>query len=795
MEYELISLDIWDTTLRRNCYHTESKYGLAKYVLLKYREQLKTAYRDFFPRDLVEVRLYCEKLVANESTSKGLDDEYEGKKVMQLWIRKIMEDISREIEKVWIEEFIDFELNHEIYISYLDHQIVKRLKKKKFKRLIFLSDYYMDCKYIEAILNQYKDQICFEEGMVSSECGYNKKSGRLYEQASRRYGIKPQKHLHIGDNRLSDMKRAKEKGIQVERHRSFSEWKNRISHRINYLVREKGHGKSTFGIKRLLQQATSDLHRELKKEDYYKLGMKDSLYYISFVCGVIEKALQNNVETVYYFTREGAFFKKIHEKIVENNVFGFEVPKAELLEISRMASFAPSVEKCAIADMSRLWSQYPHQSIEALFRSLNIDENPFFSYFEKHGLGDTKKVINQIQKDERILALFADEKFQEEMNRILENKRTLLKQYLKQKGIEGDEKRVFVVDIGWRGSIQDNLAILFPNIQWMGYYMGVFRPYYRTPQNAVKFGYLVSDDQRNDIWHLRHPYPLEMYTNSNKGSVIGYCEKQGKVEAVRKPYQGEEKIFNKYLGNYQQGVLASVKAYGKVIRTHAITAEELKPNAVEVLTKMMSRPKKKTARPFFELVYNSVYGDGKLEAIYDRQSFFQLIRSSLFRKKFVENFLEGIEQSHWPQGYLALQGFGFLNRLYNSRAREMYRFYSVPTVLKRSERIKWHESGFSKEQLADQWQIEDVIDHEKWFYIRGEFAIEKEYINDELSVLIRKSKLYFTVEKATSNESAGWFSFEGKIIDDEFLRSAEKAEVLIVNRSREVMEIFSIRQG
>lgn len=45
MFYKLLSLDIWDTVLRRKCASDEDKMATAGYITLKYYNELRPEYR------------------------------------------------------------------------------------------------------------------------------------------------------------------------------------------------------------------------------------------------------------------------------------------------------------------------------------------------------------------------------------------------------------------------------------------------------------------------------------------------------------------------------------------------------------------------------------------------------------------------------------------------------------------------------------------------------------------------------------------------------------------------------
>ena len=73
--YELISLDIWDTILRRDCHPDAIKVETATVLLEQRGDLLKEEYRS--ARALFRLRQTVERDLGQQSTAQGFDDEYE----------------------------------------------------------------------------------------------------------------------------------------------------------------------------------------------------------------------------------------------------------------------------------------------------------------------------------------------------------------------------------------------------------------------------------------------------------------------------------------------------------------------------------------------------------------------------------------------------------------------------------------------------------------------------------------------------------------------------------------------
>lgn len=788
MGVKLLSLDIWDTVLRRRCHPDESKFGVAKYILLKYYTLLKNEFKTALPHDLVKIRYLCEHNLAIGNREKELDDEYQIYEVFDLWIEKIMVELIDKKKSILLDELIAIELNHEMYISYMDPEICKRIKKNQYDKLIYISDFYMNKQHIDELINRYADQIQFDGGFVSSDYNVNKKSGRLFYEAQKGYGVVPKKHTHIGDNRLSDFKCPRKLDIQAQRYLPFKQHILQYTHKVNYYLRSKINQKFAKKLFGHFKKVNAELKNIKTNDIYVDLGIEHAFYFVMYIVAVIEAAIREDVDKIYYFTREGEFFKQIHDAIEQADVFGFPIPKSELLEVSRMATYGPSIQEISIDGMMRLWAEYPNQSLDAFFKSLNINIEEYRSYLIKHELHDIHQPLNEIYKHKTIVDLFQDDMFIQEIDIEIKKKRRLFLKYLDQKGIYTNIEKIFVVDIGWRGSIQDNIALLFPNTEVVGFYMGLFRPYYKKIPNSRKIGFVSSNNKENYLWYFRHPYSLEVYTNSNNGSVVGYIETpDSKIKAIRNNYNKEDIVYDKYVKRYQQGIILTIPILGQMIRTYSFLTDELTTYTMESLKKFVVYPNKKLTKPYFELVYNSVYGMGKMEVM-KRKIGVKLIVKSLISPNKIKKLINFIEDSHWPNGLFMSYHLFIVNWFYNKLAKRMYDYYSCIHPLKCSNRIKLSVVSFQNINANIFYEREEVVVDYNCLYIRGNVVIPEELM-DEYKILIKleeknKSCFFETFELVKNTQGAKrHVCFEVKIRLSESIDKSQPC-IIILNRKK-----------
>ena len=233
---------------------------------------------------------------------------------------------------------------------------------------------------------------------------------------------------------------------------------------------------------------------------------------------------------------------------------GVELPDCDTIEVSRMGTFSASLKEFSIPELLRLWSQYRVQSVKALFKTLAIDITPYTEFMGKYDINIEENIVEP-WFDLRIQNLCNDKDFTSKIQVELDRKREELLQYFKEKkNIVNDDKPMFTVDIGWRGTIQDNLAHIFTNKMVGGYYLTLYDFYHLQPNNSYKISFIddrkIRDNEVACIITL-----LEWIYNPGTGSVIEY--KQG--EAIRKAKTEETDIVKKYIKPLQEGMFAGAE--------------------------------------------------------------------------------------------------------------------------------------------------------------------------------------------------------------------------------------------
>ena len=440
------------------------------------------------------------------------------------------------------------------------------------KTIIITTDIYLNKETVFQILDKcgYTN---YNYLFVSSEYGQMKADGSLYDTMIKTTNIPAQMIIHIGDNKKSDYIMPRRKGIASIL----------IDGKINHLTYDN-----------ILDYSSDEsnywkifTNNHLRDKGYfYNTGYEcfGPLLY-GFVKWIIKKIEEDNIEKVFFLSRDGEIIKKVFDSIYSGNA------KSQYLLVSRRALLIPSfrIHKHTTDFINAYHFPYMFTA-EALCRMLGcedsdkindiIDETYSKGYVFYRDTIREDKVFESIF--ERVLAKQKD---------YIENQYCMLNAYLAQEEFCG---RVAIIDIGWYGNMQKNLSALTDsfkiNADIKGYYVAM-APSEELSLRRDMEGYLF-DAFHNQQYHAKellfNPV-FELLFTGTHGTVLDYY-----YDSKVKARQGEFEIKNgdslNLIREYQCGAIdfcrdAEDKAIKKEIDTeyviNKIFKQFLRPNLTD----------------------------------------------------------------------------------------------------------------------------------------------------------------------------------------------------------------------
>ncbi len=604
--YKLRTIDVWDTLLRRDCHPECIKLATAQHLFLGWVNHLKPEFGDGW--GLYKARLEAERTLAEQARAGGKDNEYEITQVLTQWAKAVF---ARTVPVGLPTRLAEFELSVEITRSYADPDISDFLNSYKAEKTMFLSDFYMSAEMLRRLLASKGLDSLVSEGLSSCDVGLNKRSGQIFRHVHARHAISPEQHVHIGDNEWSDVASPRALGMNALHYLPEPTHTERLARERLFSSREALFDHLRAECSTLIENATKGLSAQ--QAVALGLGVQAAPLFIGFALWIAEQTIQQKLDRLYFFTREGEFFRKVFCALFPHNrLFGHDLPPTDILAVSRLSTFAASMTDGSIQEMSRIWSLFKVQSISGLFVTLGLDIGKFSVMLDTLGLKETD-VFSNPEKSPELRRLFETPSFAESLKSALASQAVLLQSYFKQSGLKGGG-RLGVVDIGWRGTIQDNIALLMPDAHFHGMYLGLRRVINTQPSNVSKAAYGLDENCCSEFSALFTNFAvMELLCNSPFGSVVGYYTSgDGQTIPQHHVDQQENAGYGEFVAPFQEGVLLAAQHWQSYIERYVVSSNELHAMALQVWDTLRRAPVEGLVDVYLRTPQHDIFGYGEI---------------------------------------------------------------------------------------------------------------------------------------------------------------------------------------
>lgn len=366
-------------------------------------------------------------------------------------------------------------------------------EKIKGKRVYLVSDFYMPRVFFVKILEKLDVLNLFDGIYISSEVGLRKSTGSLYSFILDDLNVEASDVVMIGDNKHSDYKMPKAKGMTAVH----------------------------LEVKTNLKTAklNSDLMSIFEK-NLCKIPLSNYAYTIYlFMYNILQYVEKNHVQDLYFCSREGEFLKRLFDAYILKRGKS-DIVNTHYILVSRQATFVPSLN----VDIKKEYFITLRRTVN------NISIRDFLDILGL-SVGDlgadygVDKIIPDFFNSSEFSELRVDNKFSKVYTSKVLSERREFESYLKNIGISINSDTLTLVDIGWRGTIQDNIYNFFDGkLKINGLYYGLEGSQV-TDLNNRKYGLVYSDvpvkDKYFDIFTANHRM-LERILYASHGSARGY---------------------------------------------------------------------------------------------------------------------------------------------------------------------------------------------------------------------------------------------------------------------------------
>ncbi len=333
--------------------------------------------------------------------------------------------------------------------------------------LVLVSDFYLSEACFVDVLKALGLDSFFPQVYVSSSRGKSKGAGTIYPQIAHDFQCSPEQMLMIGDNPHADIAMARQFGmptLQVLRP---------ILNPLSASSRQEG-GDGKNGLAANL--------KNLPLQGHFS-EMACSLWL--FTHRLFQELWQNGRRDVFFLSKEGEFLQKLFSTY-QLEIFGAEKIRSHYLLASRKATFLPSLRPLDQEDFLRLFAHYRDISIRDFLLSLNF-ETLWVDRLCRQRAFDCSERIFDLRNRPEFHDLISLPLFRQEYEKRRAEQRSRFIDYLRSFKVDYGKDGLCLVDVGWKGSIQDNIYhILDRAVQIQGYFIGSYHATERYENNRKK---------------------------------------------------------------------------------------------------------------------------------------------------------------------------------------------------------------------------------------------------------------------------------------------------------------------
>ena len=250
-----------------------------------------------------------------------------------------------------------------------------------------------------------------------------------------------------------------------------------------------------------------------------------SLYY--FIHHLFEQAIRDRRDTLFFCSKEGEFLRKLFMSYQEIR-FGRQVIASRYLIVSRKATYICSCRPLDDEDFGRLFVHYRDLSLLEFLQSLNFSEEKSRALCAELRLEPLARRHN-LQAHPDFHALIGSSLFSTSYETHRDSQRRNFFHYLASFGSDFDKDGLALVDVGWKGSIQNNIYLaLDGKVRVAGYYIGLLSPTDLHETNEKK-GILFFDVPVHSPYiHVfnNNRSLFEMVLGASHGSADGYFSRK-----------------------------------------------------------------------------------------------------------------------------------------------------------------------------------------------------------------------------------------------------------------------------
>ena len=539
MNKKVILVDFFDTIIRR-------KICQSKLIKLWAEDLSKELKCSLSSSDIYEARKSAEICLYNYYKWKA---DYE---ICALEVYSYLFDIlvSKKClvytyKNEFIEKARDCEIKLEKKVQVLNDDLVKRLYKFKRngKKIICVSDHHFGKNVLSSYLKNLNVNDLIDKFYVSADFGATKIRGGLYKIVLEKEKLVPEDCIMIGDNKIADIKNAK-----------------------NFQIKTKkvGYKKSKKLFKIVCLNGKKEILKIFKT---YKRSIFSNysilLYY--FCEKLYLYAISYKISKLLFFSREGEFLLKLFNEFQEK--FQKKI-NTEYVFVSRSSLYCASLKDIKIENFDLIFNITKDYSVFEFCKAIGFSNQEI----ERLNIKNKFKTIENFPDSRIFTDLISDENFLSIYNLRRKQQAEYINFYFKH--LMGKQKTAFV-DVGWRGTMQDLLLTIL-NKNLVGFYYGIDTSKavcdFNIKEGLVFSTITIKNDKIQKALMFRS-FNLEYVLKASHGRVVSYEKKNNLIIPILAE-DGSAQEFKKFVKPLQEDIFNKFKLIGAFFEKQFLLEEE-----------------------------------------------------------------------------------------------------------------------------------------------------------------------------------------------------------------------------
>lgn len=451
---QLHTFDVFDTLIRRKTLEPKSIFFK---VQLEMRQQKELLFPSYIVENYPAVRHQAEfdlRDIYKKTTIERDTDKIE----ITLWelLKRLQENYGLDDKQITF--LYNAEINAELEsVDPIDSKITEFFDLvEQGQDVKLVSDMYLPKKIVKQMLC--KADLRFEDYdlYLSSEIGYQKSTGKLYEYVFFDCDYQYSKWVHHGDNNHADGVVPRKYGIETINHDmdTFIEFEHNLINNVPEHYKWDAYQLVTAMQRyrwKLVDESTMTFNQNL----YYSFAYIGSAF-VPYVDWALKHAIKQGYKTVYFISRDGYYLKEIADVLIKVN----DMPiKTKYIYGSRkawrVASFVNEVDPLSFSPFGMFSNM---SSFEDMVACSQLEEDELLQIIpELEGFRTTTDFSGQTAITIRDIFSKSD-KYKKRLLEIAAQKREIVREYIRQE-INFDEKFAFIEFWG-RGYTQDTFTRL-----------------------------------------------------------------------------------------------------------------------------------------------------------------------------------------------------------------------------------------------------------------------------------------------------------------------------------------------